>query len=140
MNARPGSRWGTGGAPAVTSVHEERTGSMTEREQTMIRLVGLVVHALGLVAVVAALAGAGWPPLMAGVTMFVVGGAWGWGMVVAAARADAERERRAEQERNYRERTGTTFRSTFDDQPEPSAPIVPPPGGPGAVPLKPWTP
>lgn len=112
---------------------------MTERERTVIRLVGLVVHAVGLAWTVHALTGAPWPGLAAGLATFVVGGAWGWGMVVFAAREAADRERRREQERQYLARTGQGFTSSFDDEHEP-APIAPPPGATTAVPLKPWSP
>lgn len=113
---------------------------MTERERTAIRLIGLVVHGVGLVTILFGIGTGESARLIIGVIAFVVGGAWGWGMVVFAAREAAERERRAEQRRQHEVRNG--FRSTFEDEPEPV--ILPPPGttaGPGSsVPLKPWSP
>lgn len=96
---------------------------MGEKERTTIRIVGLAVHALGFIWLVASLAGAGLP-LSAGVLAFVVGGAWGWGMVVMAAREEAGRAAAASAHAAYVERTG--FSATFDDEPE--RVLLPPPG------------
>jgi hypothetical protein len=100
---------------------------MTERERTIIRVAGLVVHACGFLWLIVALAGgpAGWAP---GALAFVVGGAWGWGMVLAAAsrdRADAEAARAREMRRHQ------GFTAAFDDEVEP---VVAPPPGTGRIP------
>jgi len=97
---------------------------MTERERTVIRLVGLVVHAAGLAWIFYALA-VGGIAVLPGLVAFVVGGAWGWGMVAMAAREDTQRRLEAtaavERERAYRDRAG--FTAKFDDEPE----LGPPP-------------
>lgn len=96
---------------------------MGDQERTTIRIVGLAVHALGFVWLIASLAGAGLA-LAPGVLAFVVGGAWGWGMVVMAAREAAAREAAKSAHAQYLERTG--FSATFDDEPEHT--LLPPPG------------
>lgn len=104
---------------------------MTDKEQTIIRVAGLIVHAAGLVVLLVGIgqgAGAG---TAIGVIMFVVGGVWGWGMVVAAARRDAQERADARSDAMARERMGhasPAFTSRFDDLAEPPAPLVPPPG------------
>jgi uncharacterized membrane protein len=105
---------------------------MTERERTVIRIVGLAVHALGFIGVVTGVLMGAWALGMASVLAFVVGGVWGWGMV----RASVERERIEREQRRAddmaRERMGLGgggFSARFDDEAEP---IVAPPGARGA--------
>lgn len=109
---------------------------MTEREQTIIRVAGLVVHALGFIGVVAGvLTGAG-ELLLAALLAFAVGGAWGWGMVIAASRRTAQERADARSDAMARERMGHAvggFTARFDDEPEPVRPttmLSPPPAGP----------
>jgi len=96
---------------------------MSERERTIIRVAGLLVHAVGFVGLVLALAGVTWLGAPS-VAAFLIGGAWGWGMVAAAARSAAEQRREAtaaaERERAYRDRKG--FTASFDDEAEPLGP------------------
>jgi len=94
---------------------------MTEREQTIIRVAGLLVHALGFVGIVAGVLGGVWELGVASVLAFAIGGAWGWGMLVAAARRDAEARRDARSDAMARERMGgaAAFTARFDDDIEP---------------------
>jgi hypothetical protein len=112
---------------------------MSERERATIRIVGLAVHAVGLVLLVVAILAGSWSLGLVGALLFAVGGAWGWGMVAAAAkRAEAERlERQSHQA--YMERTGQGgggFRGTFDDDLPEATAITPPPP---ATPVATWT-
>ncbi len=103
---------------------------MSERERTIIRVVGLAVHAAGFLVLLAGVGTMVPQLLLIGVLSFVIGGAWGWGMVLAAARRDAA-DRQAERDAAIRAgRPGFTAR--FDDDAEPPRPtlIAPPPGGP----------
>jgi hypothetical protein len=101
---------------------------MTERERTIIRVVGLAVHAAGFVVLLAGVLTTAGSVLLAGVLMFVVGGAWGWGMVLAASRRDAEDRRLAADRAMHAAKRG--FTATFDDEPEPVRPTIVGPVGP----------
>jgi hypothetical protein len=97
---------------------------MSETERTTIRLVGLIVHGLGFIALVVAILTGTWALGMAGVFGFAVGGFWGWGMVAMAARQHASELAAKQAHAAYLERSG--FSSRFDDEPDRS--IAPPPG------------
>jgi hypothetical protein len=104
---------------------------MTDKEQTIIRVAGLIVHALGLVVLLVGIGQGSGPGMAIGVIMFAVGGLWGWGMVVAASRRDAQERADARADAMARERrggAGAAFSTRFDDEVEPPAPLGPPPG------------
>ena len=95
---------------------------MTNIEQMILRVAGLLTHAAGLVVVVVGILGGSGADVTVGVILFLVGGAWGWGMVVAVARREEQERADARSDAMARERMGQaapTFTARFDDLAEP---------------------